>query len=72
MNKVRKLEEATDLFEDPRDLASRVNQVHQIMNLAFQLDEPTGDESSGGRAILAVNLLLQLVKPTGGKTTLEE
>ena len=37
VDKVRMLEEETDRFEDPRDLASRVNQVHLLTNLALCL-----------------------------------
>ena len=48
VDKVRMLEEETDRFEDPRDLASRVNQVHLLTNLAFQLDKPTGDKTTLG------------------------
>ena len=47
VDKVRMLEEETDRYEDPRDLASRVNQVHLLTNLAFQLVKTTGDERSG-------------------------
>ena len=47
VDKVRMLEEETDRLEDPRDLASRVNQIHLLTNLAFQLVKPTGDERSG-------------------------
>ena len=47
VDKVRMLEEETDRFEDPRDLASRVNQVHLLTNLAFQPASGLGTRGVG-------------------------
>jgi len=62
------LEKGTDRFEDPRD--KRV--TGESGSLANKPRDPVGQADWGreewGRSFLAANLLLQLDKPTGGKT----